>query len=291
MNLYKYLKKNKTIILQGSAAGGLPDKKGKATPLLQNPPCNENNGFEKRYFNPYILTIRWDSNFDNGIVNCQLDEYFNNIWNRTLGVGTVFPDFIHFNETDGVEGSVYVHCNEFFYKRNRYDDINKGPLLMCSSDGKIISKEEKEKALLCDDKKMNIDLYANSLFSNCNGDSYNIQYSSYYAYYCLGPKIKSWDVPLEGQPPVGSLYVISDPQLPECSKIPPREGGGFASVIYKITFEEILKAKDIKQPIFGYIIGNPNSDDEVEIDFEITFQTELPSGKCVPDIENNLENA
>lgn len=284
MNLYKYLKKNKILIIRGNAAGGLPNTKGSSKPLLQNFPCNVKNGFKKRYFNPYILTIHWDSNFDNGILNYQLDEYFNNVWNRTLGVGTAFSDFLHFNETDGIEATLQFQCNKFFYHRNRYNDTNKAPLLMFSNEGKIISEEEKKKALSCDNNEepIDLDLNANNSFLACNGDSLDLINSVYYDYYCLDKTITSWETPPDGHPQVGSLYVTNDPQLPQCSE----ENIGYASVIYKISFEDVIKAKNVEQPITGSIIGNYDQKHPVTFNFEITFPTEIPSGKCVPTDSN-----
>lgn len=102
MNLYKFLKTYKVLIIQGTLKGGIPIYNGSPKPITPETPCDEMNGYEVRYDNKYIITVRWDEISNNGVVNIQLDEYYNNQWNRTLGVGSVLPDYINLNEVDGV---------------------------------------------------------------------------------------------------------------------------------------------------------------------------------------------
>lgn len=153
MNLYKFLKTYKVLIIQGRLKGGIPIYNGSPKPITPETPYDEMNGYEVRYDNKYIISVRWDEISNNGVVNIQLDEYYNNQWNRTLGVGSVLPDYIDINEVDGVEGVITFWCNRFFYNRDRdlsvIDPYVLKPLQMYSSDGKRITVEERNEILKC----------------------------------------------------------------------------------------------------------------------------------------------
>lgn len=151
MNFYKFLKTFKVLIIQGTHKGGIPIYNGSPKPVTPETPCDEMNGYEVRFNNKYMVTIRWDDISDNGIVNIQLDEYYNNQWNRTLGIGSAQPDSIDFNEVDGIEATLTFWCNRFFFKRDRDLSIIEPyvlkPLHMFSSDGKRITIEERNEIL------------------------------------------------------------------------------------------------------------------------------------------------
>lgn len=153
MNFYKFLEKKKVLIIQGEQKGGIPIYNGSPKPVTPETPCDEMNGYEVRFDNKYILTIRWDDISNNGIVNIQLDEYYNNQWNRSLGVGSALPNSINFNEVDGIEGSITFWCYRYFLNRDRDLSIIEPyvlkPLEMYSSDGKRITIEERNEILKC----------------------------------------------------------------------------------------------------------------------------------------------
>lgn len=107
--------------------------------------------------------------------------------------------------------------------------------------------------------------------------------SCYFDYYCLNDTIETWKIPENGRPSVGSLYVTNDPQLPACQKKKGREYPGFATVIFKITFDDLQKQQviDTPQPVHGLVLCNNKI---ISIDtqptiykFNIKFPTKISS--------------
>lgn len=154
MNFLKFLKTYKILIIEGTQKGGIPIYNGSPKPIRPETPCDQINGYEVRFTNKYIITIRWDDISNNGIINFQLDEYYNNQWNRTLGVGSALPDSIQLNEIDGIEATLTYSCNHFIFSRDRDSSIIEPyvqkPLQMFSSDGKRITMKERNGILKCE---------------------------------------------------------------------------------------------------------------------------------------------
>jgi hypothetical protein len=107
--------------------------------------------------------------------------------------------------------------------------------------------------------------------------------SCYFDYYCLNNTIETWKIPENGRPSVGSLYVTNDPQLPACQKKKGREYPGFATVIFKITFDDLQKQQiiDTPQPVHGLVLCNNkiiSTDTQPTIyKFNINFPTKISS--------------
>lgn len=152
MNFYCFLKRMKQLIITGTQRGGVPIYNGSPKPVTSSTPCDQENGYITRFVTPFILTITWDENANNGLVNIQLDEYYSNRWNRTLGVGGATPSLIEINEVDGVEATLQFESNRYFFNRDRdYKDPQPptSPLQMFSSDGKQISVAQRDQILGC----------------------------------------------------------------------------------------------------------------------------------------------
>lgn len=152
MNFYCYLKKYKKLVIQGTQKGGIAKYNGSPKRITQETDCDEVNGFDRNFVTPFILTLTWDDERNNGILNVQLDENYGGGWNRTLGVGSATSNEVDINEVDGVEGVLTCRCERFFFNRDRdYKDPRPetSALHMFSSDGKKISIEERNEILKC----------------------------------------------------------------------------------------------------------------------------------------------
>ncbi len=152
LNFYCELKKHKHMILKGTLRGGVPVNNGAAVPLSSSSKCEKRNGYRFRVENPYFLTVMWDDEANNGLVSYQLDEFRDEKWVRSLGVGTARPKEVQLNG-GGMEGSITHQCNKFFFSRSghRSLDMEKGALshLLLSSDAKRSSANERNEAIRC----------------------------------------------------------------------------------------------------------------------------------------------
>lgn len=152
MNFYCYLKKHKKLVIQGIQKGGIPKYKGSPKPLKAETDCDEVNGFERNFVTPFLLTLTWDDEKNNVMLNAQLDEYYGGRYNRTFGVASATLNEVEINEVDGVEGTVRYNNGRFFLTRDRdYRDRlpETNALHMFSSDGKKIKVEKRNEILKC----------------------------------------------------------------------------------------------------------------------------------------------
>jgi hypothetical protein len=152
MNFYCHLKKHKKLVIQGTQKGGIPIYNGSPKPITPETDCDEVNGFERNFVTPFILTLTWDDEKNNGILNAQLDEYYGGKYNRSLGVASATSNAVDINEVDGIEAVLTYNNGRFFLNRDR-DYRDRRPetnaLHMFSSDGKRIKVEERNEILKC----------------------------------------------------------------------------------------------------------------------------------------------
>ena len=146
------MKKHKKLVIQGTQKGGIPKYNGSPKPLEAETDCDEVNGFERNFVTPFLLTLTWDDEKNNGVLNAQLDEYYGGKYNRTLGVASAGLNEVEINEVDGVEATVRHYNGRFILSRDR-DYRDRRPetnaLHMFSSDGKKITVEERNEILSC----------------------------------------------------------------------------------------------------------------------------------------------
>ena len=93
---------------------------GESKPVTE--PCSLiNTKIFRQYFeNETFLTLMWNEKLDNGIVEFQMDEKFNDgKWYRLLGAGAVTNTDVFLNETDGAEAYLYYVNHELFFNRDR----------------------------------------------------------------------------------------------------------------------------------------------------------------------------
>ena len=157
INFYDYLKLKKVLVLYCVQKGGLFRYSGSPYPITPTTPCSSASDFTEQwvveYTTPTYITLYWNNDFNNGVVNIQLDEYFAKRWNRSLVCGYAFSDSIVINEIDGIEGEIKVNnVGKISLQRDR-DDINalstRNGLQMGSNFVKIVSVSKRNDDLGC----------------------------------------------------------------------------------------------------------------------------------------------
>ena len=121
-----------------------------------------------------------------------------------------------------------------------------------------------------------IELNANYTYYDYNDDgSINYDTSLYYAYYCFPDSITDWSA--TEQPKYGSLYVTNSPQLPLCDSKTGDGYPGYASAIFKITFNELEKKRVRKTPeVYGTVICNQKTNTPITYNFTILYPKTIP---------------
>jgi hypothetical protein len=139
--------------------GGLFTYSGSPEPITSDTPCTADftNQWKVKYTTPTYISLYWNNDFNNGVVNIQLDEYYGGKWRRTLVCGYAFSDSVVINEIDGIEAEIKVNnCGKISLERDR-DDINKNinnigikeGLQTGSNNVKIVSISQRNSELGC----------------------------------------------------------------------------------------------------------------------------------------------
>lgn len=156
INFYNYLKLKKVLVLYCVDKGGLFNYSGSPEPITSDTPCTADftNQWVVKYSTPTYISLYWNNDFNNGVINIQLDEYFGGTWRRSLVCGYAFSDSVVINEIDGIEGEIKVNnCGRISLQRDR-DDINsilpkRDGLQMGSDCLKIVSISKRNSELGC----------------------------------------------------------------------------------------------------------------------------------------------
>ena len=150
INFYRVIKNNNFLILNCLEKGGYLQFLGENI-VNSDTVCKGDFSsiFTTKFENQAFISLYWDDNLDNGTIYYQLDEFYNNTWNRRKGVGLATNNMVFINEIDGISTIIKQTKNRIFLERTRNSSSSGTPIQMASNNLKITTEKIRNKKLNC----------------------------------------------------------------------------------------------------------------------------------------------